>query len=104
MVHIRTLLKNETSSKEGAEKTKLSIQKDGLKVRDLAFLIILNVLGRELTSGRYHTYRGVLNLTGKQMLELWYYSVGCLKDNHYYTETEAANDLKWIRDEIKKVG
>jgi hypothetical protein len=87
-----------------ADKTINSIRNDDLSPRTLAFLLILNVLGEELTSGQYHIYRGVLSTGGKMLLGLWVYAVEQQKQSGFYNEQEARKELKWIMDEIKLVG
>jgi hypothetical protein len=87
-----------------ADKTISSIKDDGLSARTLTCLLISNVLSVELTSGKHHTYRGVLSANGDRLLRLWDYAVEQQKQSGYYDEEEAKNDLKWIRDEIKTVG
>ena len=87
-----------------ADKTISSIKDDGLSARTLTCLLISNVLSVELTSGKHHTYRGVLSANGDRLLGLWDYAVEQQKQSGYYDEEEAKNDLKWIRDEIKTVG
>jgi len=104
LFHIKEQVLHEISGRRNAEKTKLSIIKDGMKVRDLAFLIILNVLSRELTSGRFHIYRGVLSNIGHELLRLWDYSVQQQRLSGYYTDEDVENDEKWIRAEIKQAG
>ncbi len=101
---IKDALVREFTSTEGAEKTKLSLQKDGMNARDLVFVVMLNILGRELACGEYHIYRGVLSGTGQDLLKMWHYAVGQLKASGYYNEKEAADDLEWIKTEIEQVG
>lgn len=89
---------------EDPEKTKHSITEDGLSPRTLAFLIMLNVLGRELTSGKYHIYRGVLSAAGERLLNLWAYAVQQQHKSGYYDAAAVRKDMDWIAREIKKVG
>ena len=67
-------------------------------------MLITNVLGNHLCSGRYHTYRGVLNAVGEDMRSLWGAAVSALRDRGYYSEKEAEDDMRWIAAEIMKVG
>ncbi|MBM4127989.1 MAG: hypothetical protein FJ247_11680 [Nitrospira sp.] len=89
---------------EDADKTRRSIKEDGLSPRTLAFLLILNVLADELTSGEHHIYRGVLSTIGHELLKLWDFAVSQQKLSGHYDGKKARKVLKWIRDEIKKAG
>jgi hypothetical protein len=86
------------------DKTISSLKDDGLSARTLTLLLTLNILGEELTSGKHHTYRGVLSANGDRLLRLWDFAVKQQKQSGYYDEEEAQNDLKWIREGIKTVG
>lgn len=87
-----------------AEKTVYSIRNDRMKPDQLGLLLILNVLGRHLSSGQYHIYRGVLNAVGTDMLSMWTAVVQAMEDRGYYDNAKTKEDMKWIRDGIKKVG
>jgi len=87
-----------------ASKTVYSLRTDGLKTDQLALILITNVLGRHLTSGEHHTYRGVLGAIGNDMLELWTSAVSAMQDRGYYSPEEAQEDMRWIQSEIKNVG
>ena len=89
---------------EDAAKTKFSIKNDGLSARTLTFLLITNVLSRHLTSGQYHIYRGILSGVGHELLELWNYAVRQQQRSGHYSEEDAKKDLKWMKDQIEKVG
>jgi hypothetical protein len=87
-----------------AEKTVHSIRIDHLKPDQLALILITKVLGRHLSSGWYHVYRGVLSMVGSDMLKVWSAAVARLKDQGYYSSEEADEDMRWIREQIKGVG
>lgn len=87
-----------------ADKTISSMRDDGLSARALTFLLVLNVLGEELTSGKYHIYRGVLSTGGKMLLRLWVYAVEQQKQSGFYDEEKAKEELQWIMDQVKQVG
>ena len=87
------------------EKTKASIELDGLSPTALVCLLITNVLDEELCSGRYHIYRGTLSENGKELLRLWDYSIDrMLVEKIYEDEEKAQNEKRWIRNQIKTVG
>ena len=86
------------------DKTVYSIRVDRMKPDHLALLLITNVLGRHIGSGAYHTYRGVLNIVGQDMLEVWQAAQEAMQERGYATEREVAKDNRWIKKQIKNAG
>lgn len=87
-----------------AEKTVYSIRIDGMKPDHLALMLITNVIGHHLTSGRHHIYRGLLSIEGRDMLKLWNTAVYALRERGFYTDAKVEKDMKWIREQMKNVG
>lgn len=87
-----------------AEKTVYSIRIDNMKPEQLALLLVTNVIGRHIGSGRYHTYRGVLNSVGSDMHKLWNSAQQIMVERGYSTEAEATEDNLWIQKQIKNAG
>ena len=87
-----------------AEKTVYSIRIDNMKPEQLALLLVTNVLGKHIGSGRYHTYRGVLNIVGSDMHKLWHSAQHTMFERDYCTEAEVAEDNLWIQKQIKNAG
>ena len=87
-----------------AEKTVYSIRIDNMKPEQLALLLVTNVLGKHIGSGRYHTYRGVLNIVGSDMHKLWHSTQQTMVERGYSTEAEVAEDNLWIQKQIKNAG
>lgn len=87
-----------------AEKTVYSIRIDNMKPEQLALLLVTNVLGRHIGSGRYHTYRGVLNSVGADMHKLWNSAQQIMVERGYSTEAEATEDNLWVQKQIKNAG
>src|SRR5690606_15879510 len=50
------------------ERTRASIEEDGLTPEALVFLLASNVANAELCSGQHHIYRGVLSQSGRTLL------------------------------------
>ena len=48
--------------------------------------------------------RGDDMLQGKNLLNLWDYSVGQMEESGHYSAEKAASDKSWIRNRIKEVG
>ena len=87
-----------------AEKTIYSVRIDGIKPDELALLLITNVIGRHLSSGQHHTYRGVLNMTGKDMLRVWHTAQKAMLERKFVTESEVEKDNHWVMEQVKSVG
>lgn len=87
-----------------ADRTVYSVRIDHMKPDHLALLLVTNVLGRHIGSGSHHTYRGVLNMVGQDLLKVWHSAQKALLDRGYVTEHEVNEDNQWIRDQIKNAG
>lgn len=87
-----------------AEKTVYSVRIERVKPDQLALLLFTNVLGEELSSGKYHVYRGTLNMVGKDLLNTWYAVQKALVARGYCTEAEMDQDNEWIKRQINDAG
>jgi len=87
-----------------ADKTVYSVRIDHMKPDHLALLVITNVIGRHLSSGMHHTYRGRLSATGHDMLGLWNKVQERLVGQGYTTDAERVEDDNWLREQIAAVG
>ncbi|MFI4920712.1 MAG: hypothetical protein ACHQAZ_03620 [Gammaproteobacteria bacterium] len=87
-----------------APKTVYSVRIDRMRPDHLALLLTTNVLGRYIGSGHYHTYRGVLNVTGQDMLKIWYEAQTAMLEGGYISEKEMAKDNQWIKQQINIAG
>ncbi len=94
---VKELLKDEG-------KTLISLRDDNLSVEQLVWLLISNVVSEMLISGKFHTYRGVLNVEGDNLRSLWRKSVNELHSSGYYSDDEYQKDMDWMREELVKVG
>jgi len=93
-----------TSLVKDVEKTLYSVRIERMKPDQLALLLITNVLGKELGSGQDHTYRGVLNMMGKDMLKTWHAAQRAMLTGGYCTQDEMDEDNRWIQEQIKGAG
>ena len=100
----RTIEPDAVTLAKDVDKTVYSIRVDRMKPDHLALLLITNVLGRHIGSGAYHTYRGVLNMVGQDMLEVWHAAQNAMRERGYATEQEAAKDNRWMKKQIRKAG
>jgi hypothetical protein len=90
--------------KKQQEKTIYSIRVDQMKPDHLALMLITNALAGRLQSGQFHTYRGVLSMTGTELLNIWDAAIKQLHAKGYYSDAKYEEDRTWIRNEIKSVG
>ena len=86
------------------EKTVYSIKEEGLSPKVLAHILITNSIQELVGSGQFHIYRGTLNVVGNAMVESWDHSVDQIRKLGHYSQEEADNDKRWLRDEIQKMG
>lgn len=101
----RNIIKQEVVTlARNADKTIYSIRIDRMKPDQLALLLITNVIGRHLGSGDHHTYRGVLNMVGQDMLKVWHSTQKAMLNKGYVSEQEVNEDNQWIREQIKNAG
>lgn len=87
-----------------AGKVVYTIRIDRMKPDQLALILITNVLGQHLGSGQHHIYRGVLSMTGNDMLALWHQVQSELLKRGYCSEAEVEKDNRWVREQIKGAG
>lgn len=86
------------------DKTVYSIREDKMNPRTAIFLLISNITGDMLSSGEYHVYRGVLNMTGNELLKVFYYAVKKLEESGFHSAEDAEKDREWVRNQIKTMG
>lgn len=86
------------------ERTVYSIRCDHLKPQHLALLLVSNVTSTMLQTGQYHTYRGVLNAQGSELLNLFILSVEFMLEGGFTSAEETEKDHQWILQQIREVG
>ena len=72
--------------------------------RTLMLLLLSNLSRQYVTSGHYHTYRGLLSMTGTGLLGLWNYATGELEKSGVITKEDSDFAKIRIAEEIKEVG
>ncbi|MDN7138602.1 hypothetical protein J6J34_10300 [Pseudidiomarina sp. 1ASP75-14] len=93
-----------TSIAKDVEKTIYSVRIDGMKPDELALLLITNVIGQHLGCGKYHIYRGVLNMTGQDMLKVWHAAQRTMLERKFVSKSEVEKDNHWIMEQVKGAG
>lgn len=86
------------------DKVLYSIRIDGLKPDQLALILIFNVLTRNLESGWYHGYRGILTGIGQDMLRLWHIIEKEMIKRGYSTNDQYRTDAEGLMESIRTVG
>lgn len=89
---------------KNAERTMYSIRIDRLKPDQLALILIFNVLTRNLESGCYHGYRGILTGIGHDMLRLWHITEKEMVKRGYSTKDQYDIDAEGLMMSIRSVG
>lgn len=79
--------------KEHLENYKTEVAAGG-KPEVFIFNYIVHVCGDRLESGRYHIYRGVLNMQGKLYQQLFEYSIATMISAGEYTKEWANENLR----------
>lgn len=96
---VRTLISNQ-------ELTLQAVREDKVSPKAVAWLVISNVTGKALASGRYHVYRNVLGMNGRPMLALYLRAIMELEGLAFYKgrSRSAADDRAWVRERISEAG
>jgi hypothetical protein len=97
-------MKEALSTASQADKTKYSIRVDGLKPQEIALIIIRNVAFHKLISGRYHSYRNTLNISGKDYLKLFNDAIAQSVNAGFTTEKDAQEETEELLGVIKNLG
>ena len=74
--------------------------------RQTVFIMIANIAGDEVESGKHHLYRGVLNPLGygSELLKIYYLALDELVKMGHIDEEEAEENRLGIKENIKSVG
>lgn len=75
-----------------------------MSCEQLALVLITNVFGWQLSSGRYHIYRGMLGSIGNDMLKLWRTAIERMMERGYYTKEEGLQHMRWLVRGIENAG
>lgn len=81
-----------------------AIRRENLEPSTVIWVLVTNVLDRELSCGSYHVYRGMLSASGSSLLALWDHATAQLQAVGYHSADEAEQDRAYIREQIKRAG
>ena len=70
----------------------------------VALALLVGVLRARLSTGQYHVYRGLLNMTGEYMHGVWRHAVSAMVDAGHLEGLAAEELRKSLADEIRSVG
>lgn len=81
-----------------------SITVDGVNPDHLMLMLTTNVIGRMIASGRFHSYRGVLNFQGQDLRRLWLKTNSLMVDLQFIDKASADKDNLWLFEQIRNAG
>ncbi len=86
------------------DRTRASIEEDGLSPDGLVYLLVSNVANALLCSGQHHIYRGVLSISGKDLLSAFTKSSEMMVQCGIHSQEEHERDIRSLKKEISEVG
>ncbi len=86
------------------DRTRASIDEDGLSPDGLVYLLVSNVANALLCSGQHHIYRGVLNMSGKQLLAAFAKASEMMVQCGVHSQEDHERDMRSLKKEIAEVG
>lgn len=86
------------------DKIELEIKKNKQTPSTIAHNVIFELSKKQITSGKYHTYRGVLSLPGSQYLAVHKKCVNWYRDNGYWNDEQVEGHISLLQKEINEVG
>ncbi len=98
------LIRDQVTAMLRDARTVVSIREEGMAPRDLVLLVISNIAGAELSSGRYHAYRGMLAVSGQRLRKAFTFAVAGLEKSGFHSAAESTKDYDWLAEQIKQVG
>lgn len=85
-------------------RTQVSIEEDGLSPDGLIYLLASNVANAQLCSGSHHIYRGVLSMSGRQLLAAYEKASEMMVQCDIHSQDEHDRDMQSIEKEISEIG
>src|SRR5205085_8214893 len=91
---------------EHVPSTMHAIREDKVEVHVIPWLVLSNVTGLALATGRFHVYRNTLSYVGEDVQKVFLRSVNEMERLGFYVgrEQTAAKDRQWLRNQIADAG
>lgn len=86
------------------DRTRASIEEDGLSPDGLVYLLISNVANVQLCSGQHHIYRGVLSMSGQELLAAFTKASEMMVQCGVHSQEDHERDMQSLKKEISEVG
>ena len=86
------------------EAVKDQIVIEGKSPLEVALTLIVNLCGRDLASGHFHTYRGVLRMNGTSRKQLFHAAQDMLVDKGFIEQADADHGKSLLQEQIKSTG
>ncbi|WP_157205591.1 hypothetical protein [Methylomonas koyamae] len=86
------------------DRTRASIEEDGLSPEGLVYLLASNVANALLCSGQHHVYRGVLGITGKELLAAFTKSSEMMVQCGVHSQQDHEREMQSLKREIAEIG
>lgn len=86
------------------ETTVYSIRIDHMRPDQIALMLLTNVIGEELGSGRHHVYRGRLGVVGLDMQRMWNAAQDLMVERGYASGDERKEDDAWLQRQVSGAG
>jgi hypothetical protein len=81
-----------------------AIRDRGVRPETIALIQIIGSISIHLPTGNYHIYRGVLNMVGQDMLDVWKISITEMKHAGLYSHHKTVEEIEWMNEQIKHAG
>jgi hypothetical protein len=85
-------------------RTRASIEEDGLSPDGLIYLLASNIANTQLCTGNHHIYRGVLSMSGKQLLAAFGKASEMMVHCGIHSKEEHERELRSLKKEISEIG
>lgn len=86
------------------ERTVHTVRNEAVAPRNVVLLLLSNISGEFLGSGRYHVYRETLSMVGHELLNVFNYAVDEMEKAGFHDAKAAQGDRQWIREQVRKAG
>ena len=86
------------------DRTRASIEEDGLTPDGLVYLLASNVANAQLCSGQHHIYRGVLSMSGQELLAAFTKASEMMVQCGVHSQEDHERDMRSLKKEVSEVG